>query len=135
MFVSAAVVTVLILIAVFYSTQQLHLLQQKLFMASSLCDATRSTADHASLTINYIAFLVQKLVYILIVTVFVGMRLGTLRIHSTTDPQDPTQVVYNHRETDERVFEVLLFCVYNFLVYNGTFVDCSFCPVSIFLTS
>eukprot|EP01032_Pedospumella_encystans_P011897 gene11897-13800_t len=119
LFVSAAVVSVLILIAVFYSTLQHHLQQHKRLVASSRSDVTNSTTDPASLTISYTTYLVQALVYMLIVTVFVGMRLGTLRIHSTTDPLDSAQVVYNHRETDERVFEALMRNVLNnFLDYR-----------------
>lgn len=120
LFVGAAVVSMLVLITVVYATLQQHLLQHKLLSACSRSDATNSTIDTIFSTTSYATYLVQTLVYMLIVTVFVGMRLGTLRIYSTTDPLDPTQVVYNHRETDERVFEVFCCCA------------CIFCPVFLF---
>eukprot|EP01032_Pedospumella_encystans_P015032 gene15031-17232_t len=98
---------------------KLHTTKQKLLTPHSHSDATDSTVDTAIPTISYTTYLVQALVYMFIVTVFVGIRLGTLRIYSTTDPQDPTQVVYNHRETDERVFETLMRNVLNnFLDYR-----------------
>ena len=51
--------------------------------------------------------------------VFLALRLGTLRIYSTGQ-SDNNSVVYNHRETDERVFEV----------YSGSvtvFAICTMC--------
>ncbi len=95
---------------VFYSTLQNHIQYQLQSVTSSDNHVpTLPSADSTTSSI-FATCLVQALVYTLIVIVFVGMRLGTLRIYSTTDPHDPTEVVYNHRETDERVFEV------NFLV-------------------
>ena len=101
LFVIAAVASVIVLVIVFYST-----LQHNLLTPHSLSDTADSNVDTGIPTTSYAPYLVQTLVYMLIVTVFVGVRLGTLRIYSTTDPLDSAQVVYNHRETDERVFEV-----------------------------
>lgn len=110
LFAGAALVSVLLLIVAYYSTLRSHLHQrQQLLLSRPTVGTPAQTMDvnntHAS---NYAVCIVQALVYAFIVLFFVAIRLGTLRIYSTVDPLNPTEVVYNHRETDERVFEVLL---------------------------
>lgn len=64
----------------------------------------------------YLYWTVNLLLYSLIVAVFVALRLGTLRVYSMgggngggdSSSIDNTALLYNHRETDERVFEVRL---------------------------
>lgn len=59
---------------------------------------------------QFIVFLLAKLKYVLFVIVFVACRLCTLRYSGLTTAgstgNDESVIVYNHNETDERVFEV-----------------------------
>ena len=95
LFAVVAVVAVVLLLIVFVSTIQHHL---------GTTHHSRSTLEPTSeTTTSYTTCIVQLLVYVLLIVVFVVLRLGTLRIYGT---DDSGEVVHNHKETDERVFEV-----------------------------
>jgi len=102
LFAAAAAIALLVLVIVFYSAVQHHL------NSTHHSRLTRESANSATVPTTYTTYLVQLLVYVLIIVVFVAMRLGTLRIYSTDENGG---VVYNHKETDERVFDVSMsFC-------------------------
>lgn len=114
-FMVVAVVSALVLVVVFYSTLQTHFQQQQLLTPKLSISATTMITNNQVATTSYTTCLIQALVYTLIVIVFIATRLGTLRVYSTTNPLDASEVVYNHRETDERVFEVCILYISTFM--------------------
>jgi hypothetical protein len=57
---------------------------------------------------GWLVSIVLGLSFVLVGAVFLALRLGTLRVYAPADSHSNTTGadLYNHRETDERVFEV-----------------------------
>lgn len=119
LFIAAAVVSILLASVALYSVF--------ISMLAAQTSLLSSTALGHECT--YAARSVRMLTYLLIVVAFVALRLGTLRIYSSSDANNNTNsvfygaagaggVAYNHRETDERVFEVRTVTVQYILSYH-----------------
>jgi hypothetical protein len=78
---------------------------------SALCspqDPAPATSHSTSVLSTWVVKAVQGLSFVLVGAVFLALRLGTLRVYAPagTSSNSTDADHYNHRETDERVFEV-----------------------------
>lgn len=124
-FALVAGLAALILMVAVYGTIQIHILsssQLKLQTTTTVSTSTTTTTTTTTSRHAYLYILLLGLVYTLIIALFVAMRLGTLRVQSATE----SGIVYNHRETDERVFEVCVHLCLDF-DYMLSLAACSFC--------